>query len=142
MYALVVFDTNVLFSGFGWRGNPYRCLQLAKTGGVESVTCREILAEFEEKLRLKLRLPIHDATQAVLEVISFSRLVTISNSLQDVADDPDDNCVLECAVVGRATHIVSGDHHLLEMKRHGEIAIVSAADFLALRPPSNKVNPT
>lgn len=134
MAPIVVFDTNILFSGFGWRGNPYRCLQLAKTGRIESVTCREILAEFEEKLQLKLQLSIHEARKAVLEVISFLHLVTISNSLQAVADDPDDNCVLECAEVGMATHIVSGDHHLLEMKSHGEIAIVSAADFLALMP--------
>lgn len=30
----VVFDTNILFSATGWRGNPYRCLELARTGQI------------------------------------------------------------------------------------------------------------
>lgn len=47
---IVVFDTNTLFSGLGWRGSPYRCLELARNGRIESVTCREILLELGEKL--------------------------------------------------------------------------------------------
>jgi predicted nucleic acid-binding protein len=40
---------------------------------------------------------------------------------------------LECAVVGGATHIVTGDRrHLLPLGSYQGIAIVSAADFLAL----------
>jgi hypothetical protein len=47
--------------------------------------------------------------------------------------DPDDHKVLECAVVGGATHIVTGDRrHLLSLGSYQGIAIVSAADFLAL----------
>jgi predicted nucleic acid-binding protein len=76
---VVVFDTNILFSGFNWRGNPFRCLQLARGGKIVSVTCREILAEFEEKLRLKMNMPTPHAARAVIEVLLFSRLV--NNSL-------------------------------------------------------------
>jgi predicted nucleic acid-binding protein len=44
-----------------------------------------------------------------------------------------DHKVLECAVVGGATHIVTGDRrHLLPLGSYQGIAIVSAADFLAL----------
>jgi predicted nucleic acid-binding protein len=50
----VVFDTNVLLSALlSLRGNPSRCLALAKVGTVQSVTCQDILDEFEEKLRIK-----------------------------------------------------------------------------------------
>jgi hypothetical protein len=33
----VVFDTNILFSAVGWSGNPYRCLELARTGVVKGI---------------------------------------------------------------------------------------------------------
>ena len=43
------------------------------------------------------------------------------------------NKVVECAVVGQATHIVTGDRrHLLPLGSYQGIAIVTAADFLTL----------
>jgi putative PIN family toxin of toxin-antitoxin system len=131
MICRVVFDTNILFSGLGWRGNPYRCLQLARSGKVESITCQEILAEFENTLRLKRNMPAADVARAVTEVLMFSRLVTITNTLKVVAVDTDDDKIAECAVVGGATHIVTGDRrHLLPLGSYQGIAIVTAADFL------------
>ena len=29
MHPIAVYDTNILFSATGWRGTPYRCLELA-----------------------------------------------------------------------------------------------------------------
>lgn len=43
MRLVAVFDTNVLLSGVAWKGKPYQCLELARAGAVEGVTCREIL---------------------------------------------------------------------------------------------------
>ena len=79
------------------------------------------------------------ATRAVAEILSFSRLVKIPNTLKVVRDDPDDDKVLECAVVGRAKHIVSGDHHLLELGGYQEIKIIRAAELLDLFPASAAV---
>jgi len=132
MPYIVVFDTNILFSGFGWRGNPFRCLQVARESKVLSLTCREILEELEEKLILKRNMPAADAARAVTEVLAFSRLVTITNILKVVTADPDDDKVLECAVVGSATHIVTGDRHLLSLSSYQDIPIVSATVFLEL----------
>ena len=54
MRRVAVFDTNILLSALlSLRGNPFRCLALAKTGAVQSVTCQEILDEFQEKLEVK-----------------------------------------------------------------------------------------
>lgn len=51
--------------------------------------------------------------------------------------DPDDNMILECAVVGSATHIVTGDkRHLLPLGSYQGISIISAADFLILVSPA------
>ncbi len=54
MRPKVVFDTNILFSATGWLGSPYQCLELARTGIVQHITCQEILEEFSEKLHSKL----------------------------------------------------------------------------------------
>jgi putative PIN family toxin of toxin-antitoxin system len=129
----VVFDTNILFSGLGWRGKAHQCLMAAREGIVESVTCQEILAELEAVLRLKRNMPEDDIFEAVNEILLFSRVVQIANTLTGVVSDPEDHKVLECAVVGGASHIVTGDRrHLLPLGSYQGIAIVSAADFMGL----------
>lgn len=126
----VVFDTNVLFSGTGWRGSPFYCLKLARDGKVNLVICREILEEYHEKVQTKLGMSESQATRAAAEILSVSTLVEISNSLHVVVDDPDDDKVIECAVIGKASYIVSGDHHLLDLKEYKNIQIVPASNFL------------
>ena len=133
MRWIVVFDTNVMFSGLGWRGTPYRCLELARAGVVEGMTCREVLDELAEKLETKLRFSPAQITDTISDLLTFLRLVMIPNRLNVVTADPDDDKVVECAVVGDATYIVTGDRrHLLPLGSYQGITIVSAADFLAL----------
>jgi len=133
MQCIVVFDTNILLSALlSTNGNPFRCLALARIGQVESVTCKEILDEFAEKLLVKFKFS-EEMTQATVEEIRrFSRLIEISGTLKVVPDDPDDDMVVECAVMGDATHIVTGDKHLLSLTNHQGIAILKAAEFVAL----------
>ena len=53
--------------------------------------------------------------------------------LKVITADPDDDKVLECAVVAGATHIVTGDRrHLLPLGTYQGIQIITAADFLAV----------
>jgi uncharacterized protein len=115
MQYVVVFDTNILISALlSLSGNPSRCLALAKIGQVESVTCKEILDEFSEKLLLKFKFSEEMAQAAVEEVCRFSRVVEISTILKAVPADSDDDMVVECAVVGDATHIVKMKQMLAE----------------------------
>ncbi|MDA0267642.1 MAG: putative toxin-antitoxin system toxin component, PIN family [Cyanobacteria bacterium] len=131
MPYIVVFDTNILISAlFSTNGNPFRCLASAKIGQIESVTCQEILDEFAEKLLVKFKFTEEMAQSAVTEIKDISRLVEIFGALQAVPDDPDDDMVVECAVVGNATHIITGDKHLLRLKRHQSIVIAKATEFV------------
>ena len=41
-----------------------------------------------------------------------------------------DNKVIECAVEAKASFVVSGDKHLLEIKKYKGIKIVSPKEFL------------
>lgn len=134
MHSLVVFDNNILLSAlFSPNGKPFRCLELAREGRVQSVTCQEIVDEFQEKLQNKFEYSLPDAQVAANLVLNYSQLVTITNTLDSGITDPDDNMILECVVVGGATHIVTGDkRHLLPLGSYQGISIINAADFLTL----------
>jgi putative PIN family toxin of toxin-antitoxin system len=130
---IVVFDTNILISAlFSQTGSPFRALALAKIGQIESVTCQEIIDEFAEKLLLKFKFSEDKTQSAVNEILSFSRIVEISGTLKAVPNDADDDMVIECAVVSNASHIVTGDKHLLSLVKYQNIAIAKAADFVNL----------
>ena len=133
MKYIVVFDTNILISAlFSQTGSPFRALALAKIGQIESVTCQEIMDEFSEKLLLKFKFSEDKTQSAIGEILSFSRMIEISGTLKAVPNDADDDMVIECAVVGNASHIVTGDKHLLSLVKYQDIAIAKATDFVNL----------
>ncbi len=133
MQYIAVFDTNILISALlSSSGTPFRCLASAKIGQVQSVTSQDILDEFSEKLVNKFKFSETMAQAAASEVRSFSRVVKISKTLRAVPNDPDDDMVIECALLSRATHIVTGDKHLLSLANYQDVAIVKATDFLTL----------
>ncbi len=130
MGDIVVFDTNVRVSAFLWRGAASRCWLAAKAGLIEVVYSVEMITEFTETLYEKFGLSVDDVRAAVYEVRRFGRKVEISGQLHVVADDPDDDIFVECALVAGATMIVSGDQHLLKMDGFRGLRIVSPGDFL------------
>ena len=50
MAEIVVFDTNIRLAALLWRGAAYQCWLAARAVLVELVYCREMIAEFSEKL--------------------------------------------------------------------------------------------
>jgi len=130
---IAVFDTNTLFSGVGWKGKPFLCLELARAGMVDGVTCPELLDELAEKLQSKLSFTPEQALDTVADLLTFLRLVPITGKLKAIPADPDDDKVLECAATAGVTYIVTGDRrHLLPLGTFQGISILTAADFLAV----------
>lgn len=131
MATRAVFDTNVLLSAlFSVTGPPARCLALARTGPVESVTCQPILDEFFEKLVDKFSFTPERARAAAQEVSDLSTLVTVPGQLKVVTADPDDDVIVECALTAGAEYVVTGDRHLIHMGRYAGIQMVRPAQFL------------
>ena len=128
----IVCDTNVLVSGVLFRGHPRRILVLAAQGRLTNFTSPALLRQVEDVLsrpRFGLR-PGQVASILALfrdtfEVVHPNRSVTL------IVDDPADNRVLEAAGAASANVIVSGDHHLLELKEWQGIRVMSPADFAA-----------
>jgi predicted nucleic acid-binding protein len=105
---------------------------------VEGVTCGELLDELAEKLQLKLSFTAPQSLDTLADLLTFLRVVPITGQLKAVPADPDDDKVLECAVQGNATHVVTGDRrHLLPLGSFQGIDIVTAAQFvqIAAAPP-------
>ncbi len=133
MRPIAVFDTNVLVSAVAWKGKPFHCVQLARAGVVDGVTCRELLDELAETLQSRLSFSAEQCLETVADLLTFLRVVPITGQLKAVPADPEDDKVLECAAVAAATHIVTGDRrHLLPLGSFQGISIVTAADFLAV----------
>ena len=132
MPLTAVFDTNILFSATGWRGNPFQCVERARSGQFREFTCPELMEELAEKLETRLLFSADQVAETLADYLGFLQVIQIPKALSAVCRDPDDNMVLECALEGRAQYIVSGDKDLLDLKEFRGIRIVRAAEFLSL----------
>lgn len=132
----VVADTNIVVSGLLWRGNPRRVLDAARDGIIELFTSPTLLEELEDVLsrkRFTTRLEAANVTVSELR-LGYAALATVIEveAIEPVIlADPDDDAVLACALAAQGEVITSGDNHLLDLKEHQEIRILTAAELLA-----------
>lgn len=125
-----VLDTNIFISSIFWCGAPYLVVQKGLRGDFVIVTSLEILKEVKNTLHKKFRFPVED-TNTFLEIITLnSYLVEPRKRIRAIKADPYDNKIIECAVAGRAHFIISGDRHLLDLRRYENIEIITPQQFL------------
>jgi predicted nucleic acid-binding protein len=60
----------------------------------------------------------------------MSGVTASAQKLNVIADDPDDNKIIECAVAAGADVIVSGDKHLLRLGQYRGIRIMKLRQLL------------
>ena len=126
----VVFDTNIFLSAFTFGGKPEVLFEMARAGRIQLVVSASILAELASILKSKFAWDDEDIRQALRVIGRQAELVKPGMRLR-VLEDDSDNRVLECAVEGHTDWIISGDHHLLSLKKFRGIAIVRVSDFLS-----------
>jgi putative PIN family toxin of toxin-antitoxin system len=127
----VVFDTNIWISGLLWRGKPYQCLLLARAKLVQAAYCPSMTAELSQKLRHVFGFSENHIQAVLYDLRRAAEKVEITGNLRIIADDPDDDKFVECALVAGAALIVSGDHHLLNLGEYQGIHVITAAEFVA-----------
>ncbi len=133
----IVVDTNIWISGLLWRGLPWRLLRLAETPQIEISMAPPMFQELERVLRYErlqprleeLGLSPEDLAAYVMDVVVMVELLPHSNNAPLVLADPDDDVFIRCALAVKAPYIISGDNHLLDMKKYGHIHIVAIRDF-------------
>jgi putative PIN family toxin of toxin-antitoxin system len=132
----VVADTNIVVSGLLWRGNPRRILDAARDGIIALFTSALLLEELEdvlsrEKFAALLEAAKVRAHELVLGYAALATVIEVEEIEPVILADPDDDSVLACALTVQGGVIVSGDSHLLDLRQHQGIRILTAAELLA-----------
>ena len=126
----VVLDTNVYISAFTHPlGAPFRMWRAALQQRYALLTSPAIVAEVGEVLRLQFAWEDAQLIPRMKILVKVAEIVVPKMSLSVVAADDDDNRILECALGGKADLVVSGDHHLRDLKSFQGIGIVRPIDF-------------
>ncbi len=131
----VVLDTNTLSSGLLWDGNESMVIEKAEKKEIKLFISYQMLEELEgvlkrKKFSKKLEGKEYTVEKAVAKIALIATLIEPNVDIDIIKEDPDDNKVLECAVSARATVIVSGDSHLLNLNNYAGIQIISTVDFI------------
>ena len=130
----VVFDTNIYVSALAIPGGMAEEAYLeAVRGTFELFTSVAILTETARVLQTKFDWS-EDKVREAIQDISQTATVLRPRPTLHLLDDEPDNRILECAIAAPAEFVVSGDRHLLALKHHADITMISLADFLTKLP--------
>lgn len=128
---IVVVDTNILISALVFGGAPDELIKLARVGEIKLCLSEFIINETSRVLLNKFRWSQAEVEKAITLVRGFSYLVTPTQTLTVIQNDDSDNRIVECAAAAGADFLVSGDtRHVLPLKQHENIKIVSTSEFL------------
>jgi len=117
-------------------GKPRRLLT-ALLERHQIVSSLQMLAEFLEVMSRDKFAEVGRSRLASFLSILVRRttIVSVKHTRKLIAQDPDDDIVLSTAHKGNASHIVSGDGHLLGLKRFKGVKIVTVDEMLETLGP-------
>lgn len=136
-----VLDTNVWVSAILSPGHPpAKILELALTGNLRLIISAGIIREIGQVLQYpkvkkaleRRRITSQEADDVILKLLKAAIIAPGEILAEGVSDDPADDMIIACALEGRADFIISGDHHLIDLKNYQGIKIVDPSTFLAL----------
>jgi putative PIN family toxin of toxin-antitoxin system len=135
----VTFDTNVLVSAFvAKHGSPANLLELALTvEDFEIILSLPILDELEQVLlrdevRDRFSYTNQDVRRISQNLRASARIIPLESRFHAVKEDPKDDVILNTAYDGRSEYIVSGDRHLLKLRRFKGIVIVNPREMMEI----------
>ncbi len=139
----VVIDTNVLVSGaIAPQGSSAFIMRLFKQEAFDVIISQQYLNELYRVLgRRRIRNRYHVTERRRRKIVG--RLALIGEFVKPrgsvrICRDPTDDYLIEMAILGRATHLVTGDEdfhddpELLRFLQERDVAVIRPADFAAL----------
>ena len=127
----VVLDTNIIISAlYSKRGASYRLLREALLGDLSYAVSPLVAFEYERKIQQKidegfLKVSIADSEKILDAFFAMAVIVWKPLRVRPVLPDLSDDKILECAISGDCTHIITFN------KRHFPITII---DPYGIRP--------
>lgn len=132
-----VIDTNVIVSGIlSRKGAPAELLNAWRERRFLLLSSPAIIAEVRAVLQyphIHKKYPLSDEDiDQIINLLEHDALLVAGNAnvTGSVTADPKDEMFLDCALIGQADVIVSGDHHLLELDVYRNIPIITGRQFL------------
>ena len=128
----VVIDTNVVVSALLFGGTPGKLISLWKEGRIKAFISKEIIDEY---LRV-LAYPRFNLSEMEIdyllyqEILPYFEITKIKSGPIILEKDPPDDKFIYCAQASDSKIIISGDQHLLSMKKYGLIEILSPAQVI------------
>ena len=130
----VVLDTNIIISAFGWEGNPRKILRMILVREIELILSSHILAEVKRVLDYpKFKFNEQQKRDILSIVLRIAKLVEPKVNYDIIKEDATDNKFIDCAIEAKAEFIITGDAHLLKIKEHKCIRILTPREFLELQ---------
>jgi uncharacterized protein len=128
----VVLDTNVLISALlSPLGKPFACLSWVLDNAT-LIASRELLDEVDTRLARPKFNKYLDALRrrAFVADLALAAVLVEVRGIVKICRDPDDDKLLETALLGRADCLVTGDQDLLVLGTYLRIPILTPASFL------------
>lgn len=131
----VVADTNLYISALTFGGVADEVLALGRGGVIALCISSPVLEEIKQVLAAdKFKWSTEQIRAAIASIQRYARLVRPQATVTRLKGNDPDNRILECALEAGALFLVTGDHHLQQVKKFRGIAIVSPREFLDARP--------
>ena len=129
----VLLDTNILISALGWPGKPKVIFEKCLHGELELVISPNQIEELERVMNYpKFNFTEEQKAMFISIIFEIEKMVEITGKINVIVEDPDDNTILETAIVGNVQYLISGDPHLLKLKEFAKVKIVTASEFLGI----------
>jgi uncharacterized protein len=134
----VVVDTNVFISRYmAPQGKQAEIFRRWAGGAFDILTSEPILWEYKavlqyERLQKKHQMNVEQVKEVIQQLRKATTIVSSTEKLHVVKDDPSDDKLFECAKAGGAEYIISGDEAVLAVGEYEGIKVISPATFLNL----------
>ena len=127
----VVIDTNAFISSLLFKGPTNKLVDLWQKKKFIFLISKQIFEEYIRVLNYPKFYLSEEEIEGIIkeELLPFVQVVIVEKSVSIVKIDPSDNIFLSAALSGKAKFIVSGDKHLLKLKKYRDIRILKMKDF-------------
>ena len=129
-----VVDTSVFISSTLYEGSTSKLLSYWQRRRFIYLISKPVLEEYIKVLSYsKFRLTEEEIKWIIQEeLLPYVETVKVKIPVSVIKTDPSDNIFLSTAVEGKASFIISGDRHLLVLKKYQDVQIIKARKFFDL----------
>jgi len=118
------------------KGNPGKILEYLRKSEFRLVISKKLIDEFIEvshrpKIMNKYKISEYEIENLIKNMYEFGEVVAVESKISK-SIDVKDNCFLECAFIGKADYLISGDSDLLNLKFFYNTDIITPARFIKI----------